>query len=125
MRLNRSFISNRDGVLLRRCLRFVILKARRDDDGFLRVSAMNRLAVVAQCGLRKAFWHPDYFCPFRPCVAIAMERDANHARFVTAAAKPARPVVGRELGQVREQCARGGQVAQDRFQCVAKGELRQ
>src|SRR5215469_930814 len=55
-----------------RRLLFVILKRGRNDDGLFCIGAMNRLAVVPQRGLGKAFRHPHHFCPFRPSVAVAM-----------------------------------------------------
>ena len=74
--------------------RFVILKRRRDDDGFLRIGAVNRLAVVPKRGLGEPFRHPDNLRAFRPSVAVTMQRHARHARPMATAAKPAGPVVG-------------------------------
>ena len=70
-------------------LPLVIFKARRDDDGFLGVGAMNGFAVVAQRGLCKPFRHSHHFCTFRPCVAIAMQCHANHTGTMAAAAETA------------------------------------
>ena len=76
----------------------------------LRIGAVNRLAVMPKRSLGKPFRHSDNLCPFRPCVAVAMQRHAGHARRVAAAAKAAGAVVGRERGQVREQNARRRQL---------------
>ena len=104
---------------------FVVIKGWHNDEGFLGVGAMNRLAAVAKRGLREAFRHPDRLCPFRPGVAVAMQRHAGHARLLAAIAKPVCPEVGGMRGQIREQDAGGRQVAQDGFQLLADGELRQ
>ena len=112
--------SSRDCLLQRgrRRLRFVFLKGRHNDFRFLRIGAVNRLAVMPKRGLGKPFRHPDNLCPFRPCVAVAVQRHARHARPLATAAKPAGPVVGRECGQLREQCAGGRQLAATRFPAV-------
>jgi len=54
-----------------------------------------------------------------------MQRDAQDARLVTAAAKAAGAVAFRPCGQVREKRASGRQLLQHFFECRADGELRQ
>jgi hypothetical protein len=54
---------------------------------FLGVVAMNRFAVVPKRGLREPFRHPDNFCGFRPRIAVAVQRHANYARFLTTTAE--------------------------------------
>src|ERR1700679_1879984 len=93
--------SSRDQLLLR-CFRFVFLKGWRDDDCLLRIGAVNRLAVMPKRSLGKPFRHSDNLCPLRPCVAVAVQRHARHARPFASAAKPACPVVGGKRGQLRE-----------------------
>ena len=87
------------------CLHFIIFKGWRDDLCFLRIGAVNRLAVMPKRSLGKPFRHPDNLCPFRPCVAIAMQGYAGDACLVATAAETAGAVVGCERGQLWEQCA--------------------
>src|ERR1700722_16691128 len=37
---------------------------------------MNRFAVLAQVFHRESFWHSCLLRPFRPCVTVAVQRDA-------------------------------------------------
>src|SRR5579872_7624074 len=82
----RLFLSalGRNQFLLRGrcCLRFVFLKGRGNDDCLLRIGAVNRLAVMPKRSLGKPFRHPDNLCPLCPCVAVAMQGYAGHARLV-------------------------------------------
>ena len=59
---------------------FKFAQRRQFHLGLARIRAMNGLAVVAQILLRKPFGIARLFCPFRPRIAIAVQRHAFDAK---------------------------------------------
>src|SRR5208283_140472 len=60
-------------------LPFVFAQRRQFHLGLARIGAMNGLAVVAKGFLREPFGITGGLCPFRPCVAVAVQRHAFDA----------------------------------------------
>ncbi len=81
--------------------------------GLARIRPRHGLAVVAQVHLRISFGIARCFCPFRPCVAVAMQRDAFDAQTNAALMKFRRPVARADGAQIRKQGTAPRQVAQD------------
>ena len=71
---------------------------------------MHRFAAVPQSLLRESFRVANGLRPFRPCVAVAVERDAFNAVLAAALAKLRDAVAGAHAGQIRKQHAFGRQV---------------
>src|ERR1035441_6615643 len=61
----------------------VILQSREFDLGVFGIGAIPRLAVMPQRLLRKPFWIARHFRPFRPSVAVAVQRNACNAQTLT------------------------------------------
>jgi hypothetical protein len=91
-------------TLLRRPL-LVIFQRRNFHQGPFRVGAMHGLAVVSQCLLRKAFRHSARLGPFRPSVAVAVQRHADNAKLAATRGKFHGAVASTHTGQVRKQRA--------------------
>src|SRR5208282_1371644 len=66
------------------CHRPVLAQSQRRDLGFLRIRPVDRVAIVPQRQVRTPFGIPRHFRPFRPGVAVAVQRHALKAEADTA-----------------------------------------
>ena len=104
-----GFMASDDGFLLP----FVFAQRWHFHLGLARIGSRHGLAVVAQIHLRIPFGIARRFCPFRPCVAVAVQRNSFDAQTNAALMKFRRPVARADSPQIGKQWAAARQVAQD------------
>src|ERR1035438_2660256 len=78
---------------------------------------MHGLAVVPQSLLRESFRVADGLGTFRPCVAVAVKRDASNAQLAAALPKLRRTVASPHARQIRKQHSFRWQVF-EQVQCL-------